>query len=121
MAISDKIYSSVLDSAYGLSMGAIWQHVSVDCAKISGDYLFRRDIFFDVLSRLLYENKIKLAENGMFLSGSINEQLEMLQTAWPPYPSDDEYDDLDEFGMWFLAKAPAGVVWLTSDGREVWT
>ncbi|WP_254208098.1 DUF596 domain-containing protein [Lelliottia amnigena] len=23
--------------------------------------------------------------------------------------------------MWFLVKAPAGIVWLTSDGQEIWT
>nr|WP_230474243.1 DUF596 domain-containing protein [Dickeya zeae] len=51
----------------------------------------------------------------------MEEQLGMLQTAWPQYPSDDEDDDLDDYGMWFLVKAPAGVVWLTSDGRELWT
>ncbi|MEF9675934.1 MULTISPECIES: DUF596 domain-containing protein [Pectobacterium] len=23
--------------------------------------------------------------------------------------------------MWFLAKAPAGVVWITPEGQEIWT
>ncbi|WP_228483993.1 MULTISPECIES: DUF596 domain-containing protein [Pectobacterium] len=27
----------------------------------------------------------------------------------------------DEFGLWFLAKAPAGVVWITPEGQEIWT
>ncbi|WP_236032113.1 DUF596 domain-containing protein [Dickeya parazeae] len=83
--------------------------------------IYLKRIFFDILARLLNEYKIKLAANGKFWSGTIEEQLGMLQTAWPQYPSDDEDDDLDDYGMWFLVKAPAGVVWLTSDGRELWT
>ncbi|UUE44949.1 DUF596 domain-containing protein [Pectobacterium aroidearum] len=27
----------------------------------------------------------------------------------------------DEFGLWFLAKTPAGVVWITPEGQEIWT
>lgn len=116
-----NIYSSVSESAYGLSIGAVWQHMSIACADFSGNHLFRKQIFFDLLTYLLTQKKIKLATNGEFLSGTISEQLKILQTSWPPYPSDDEDDDLDEYGMWFLVKAPAGLVWLTSDGREVWT
>lgn len=78
-------------------------------------------MFFDFLARALAEKKIKLASKGVFLSGTIMEQLDLFRTAWPKYPSDDKDDDLDEFGMWFLVKAPAGLVWLTPDGKEVWT
>jgi len=116
-----NIYSSVIKSAYGLSIGAVWQHMSIACADFSGDYLFRKQMFFDLLTHLLAEKKVKLAANGVFLSGTISEQLKILQTSWPPYPSDDEDNDLDEYGMWFLVKAPAGLVWLTPDDREVWT
>ncbi|UXK02668.1 DUF596 domain-containing protein [Pectobacterium aroidearum] len=27
----------------------------------------------------------------------------------------------DEFGLWFLAKTPEGVVWITPEGQEIWT
>ncbi|WP_240350397.1 DUF596 domain-containing protein [Pectobacterium brasiliense] len=27
----------------------------------------------------------------------------------------------DEFGLWFFAKAPADVVWITHEGQEIWT
>ncbi|WP_240346056.1 DUF596 domain-containing protein [Pectobacterium brasiliense] len=27
----------------------------------------------------------------------------------------------DEFGLWFFAKAPAGVVWITPERQESWT
>ena len=117
----NDICSSVIKSSYGLSMGAIWQHISVECTELPDNYLFRKEIFFVLLTRLLNEKKIKLAENGIFLSGTVEQQIQVLQAAWPPYPSEDEDDDLDEYGMWFLVKAPAGVVWLTPDGGELWT
>jgi len=78
-------------------------------------------MFFDFLARALAEKRIKLASKGVFLSGTITEQLDLFRTAWPQCPSDDKDDDLDEFGMWFLVKAPAGLVWLTPDGKEIWT
>lgn len=117
----NEIYSLVINSSYGLSMGAIWQHISVECAELPDNYSFRKETFFAILTRLLNEKKIKLAANGLFLSGTIEQQVHILESAWPPYPNDDEDDDLDEYGMWFLVKAPAGVVWLAPDGKELWT
>ncbi|AIR62542.1 DUF596 domain-containing protein [Klebsiella sp. Ap-873] len=117
----NEICSLVIKSSYGLSMGTIWQHISVECAEISDNYAFRKKVFFCILTRLLTEKKIKLAVNGVFLSGSVEQQVLMIQAAWPPYPCEEEDDDLDEYGMWFLVKAPAGVVWLSSDGKELWT
>lgn len=116
-----EICSLVIKSSYGLSMGAIWQHISVECADLSDNYSFRKKIFFCILTRLLNEKKIKLAVNGVFLSGTVEQQVQIVQAAWPPYPCEDEDDDLDEYGMWFLVKAPAGVVWLSPDGKELWT
>lgn len=49
--------------------------------------------------------------------GDIEEQIDLIKLAWPVDP---EEDDLDGFGFWFLTTSPAGIVWLTSDGQEVW-
>jgi hypothetical protein len=117
----NKICSLVIESSYGLSIGAIWQHISIECADLTDNYLFRKEVFFAILTRLLNEEKIKLAKNGVFLSGTVEQQIKTLKAAWPPYPYEDENDDLDEYGMWFLVKTPAGVVWLAPDGRELWT
>ncbi|CAK9885723.1 MAG: hypothetical protein XXXJIFNMEKO3_02130 [Candidatus Erwinia impunctatus] len=117
----NSISSCVIETSYGLSIGAIWQHISVECAGLPDNYLLRKEVFFSLLTQLLNENKIKLATNGIFLSGTIAQQTKALQAAWPPYPCEDENNDLDEYGMWFLVKAPAGVVWLTPDGKELWT
>lgn len=119
--IINDICSSVIKTAYGLSLGALWQHINVECADIPNNYLLRKEIFFIILGQLLKDKKIKLAENGMFLSGTVEQQIKMLQAVWPLEPSNDENDDLDEYGMWFLVKAPAGIVWFTPEGRELWT
>ena len=117
----NEICESVSKSAYGLSMGAIWQHISVECGNYPGNYSYRKDVFFYLIKTLLVSKNIKLAANGCYLSGSIEQQIEGLQAAWPAYPSHEEDDDLDEYGMWFLVKAPSGVVWSTPEGKEVWT
>ena len=57
--------------------------------------------------------------SSVFLTAPVEQQIKMLEEAWPAYPYED--DDLDEYGMWFLVKAPVGVVWLTPDGGELWT
>lgn len=117
----NNICSRVIKTSYGLSMGTIWQHINVECAELPDNYFLRKETFFALLTKLLNENKIKLASKGIFLSGSIKQQIQALRAAWPPYPCEDENDDLDEYGMWFLVKAPAGIVWLTPDGKELWT
>jgi hypothetical protein len=117
----NEIYASVAESSYGLSMGAIWQHISIECSELPDNYSFRKKVFFVILSNLLNDKKIKLATNGMLLTNPVEQQIKMLQEAWPSYPYEDEDDDLDEYGMWFLVKAPVGVVWLTPDGGELWT
>jgi len=60
---------------------------------------------------------LNLAVDGEFLSRSIIDQLDRIRFFWPENPKED---DLDGFGMWFRTDAPVGVVWINSDGSEVW-
>ncbi|WP_374981054.1 DUF596 domain-containing protein [Pseudomonas solani] len=112
----DTLYRNVLRSAFGLSMGAVWQHMTVELRELSRDGTDRVDAFFSLLERLMSAGDIKLARDGVFLVGSISEQLNVLRAVWPLEPSDDDLD-----GFWFLAEAPAGLVWIDSDGKEYWT
>ncbi|PKE29568.1 hypothetical protein CWS43_16140 [Rahnella sp. AA] len=115
------VCDAVVQSAFGLSMGAVWQHISVECAHIPDNDAFRFDVFFHLLERLMDEGKIRLASDGQFLSGTAEQQLERIKNAWPHGKPDDELDDPEGAGLWFLAKSPAGIVWLMPDGREIWT
>lgn len=115
------VCDAVSESACGLSMGAVWQHISVECAHIPDNDAFRVEVFFTLLERLMSEGEIRLACNGEFLSGTHAWQLQQLKDAWPRENSEDEFDDLDDTGYWFLARSPAGIVWIMPDGREIWT
>ncbi|WP_266158482.1 DUF596 domain-containing protein [Dyella silvatica] len=76
------------------------------------------EVFFKILKCLMVDGHLKLAADGKCLAGSIDEQIDVIKSAWPMSPEDDE---LDGFGLWFLMGAPAGVVWFTSDGQEeIW-
>jgi len=108
---------SILRSAFGFSMAAVWQHLTIALSQ-ARRYEARTEIFFCILERLLDEGHVKLAHDGKFLGGTIKEQIEVLRMAWPKFPGED---DLDGFGYWFLIDAPAGLVWITDDGREAWT
>lgn len=117
----ESIYSSVIASARGLSLGALWQHLEVECRSIADNSALRKALFFDLLQQLMKSGQVRLACDGTWLTGTVEEQLKCLNEAWPQPDSDDELDDLDDTGFWFLAKAPAGLVWITADGQEVWT
>ncbi|GLW39866.1 hypothetical protein Pcaca04_38020 [Pectobacterium carotovorum subsp. carotovorum] len=117
----DDIFDAVTTSAYGLSMGAIWQHIAVECRSNPRTYTQRQALFFTLLERLISTGQIRLASKGDYLQGESKHQVDQLRNAFPPDVSTDECDDVDEFGLWFLAKAPAGVVWITPEGQEIWT
>lgn len=115
------IYPAVIASARGLSLGAVWQHLEVECRSIAENNALRKALFFGLLQQLMKSGQVRLACDGAYLTGTVEEQLQRLNQAWPQPDSDDELDDLDETGCWFLAKAPAGLVWITPEGQEVWT
>ncbi|MFS2225175.1 DUF596 domain-containing protein [Pantoea sp. B65] len=117
----ESIYQAVITSASGLSLGAIWQHIQVECRNTPASLALRKEIFFGLLQRLLNTGMARLARDGTYLTGTVEQQLQLLTHCWPQPGSDDELDDLDETGVWFLANAPAGLVWVTPDGQEIWT
>ena len=77
-----------------------------------------REIFLQVLYKILLERKARLA-CGEFLEGSISTQVEAFKDSWP------EQEDLDENLFWAtksgVSWVPGGLVWLYDDGVEVRT
>ncbi|MCP1616115.1 MULTISPECIES: DUF596 domain-containing protein [Pseudomonadaceae] len=114
---SEEVAESVLQSAFGLSMRAIWQHMTVEISDCHVDYPYKVKLFFSLMSWLMLGGHLKLASESFFLDGSVQDQLHILREAWPDTPGED---DLDGFGIWFLTDAPAGVVWIGQDGSEFW-
>lgn len=117
----EKIYHSILESSFGYSMGTMWQHVANYMKDMSEPYEIRKDIFFKILNKSMNDGHIRLASHGVFLTGTSKEQIQSIKDIWPPYPSDDEDDDLDDIGMWFYVKLNFGIVWITPEGQEIWT
>jgi hypothetical protein len=113
----DDLYYFLLESSFGLSMAALWQHMRVQLSSSGYGFYEQSDMFFRLLAWLIEQGKIKLACDGEFLSGAKGDQVDLLKDAWPNNPGED---DLDGYGYWFLIEAPAGVVWIAEDGREIW-
>lgn len=118
--IFKEVYNAIRESAFGFSIGAMWQHLAVYMQDMDEPYEVRKETFFMILETLLKEGHVKFANNDVFMAGTVKEQLQAFRDIWPPYPSEDEFDDLDDIGMWFFAKAPAGIVWITSEGQGIW-
>lgn len=113
-----EILCSVSRSAFGLSLGTLWQHVGVDLVSSGGASVAQKEAFFAVLRALLEAGTVSFARNGVLLDGSSELQVQRMLHLWPAEPSPD---DLDGMGLWFLTAAPGGLVWHADDGADVWT
>lgn len=96
--ILKKIYHSILESASGYSMGRMWQHVANYMKDMNEPYKIRKDVFFKLLEKLMKDGHIRLASHGVFLSGTIEEQIQSIKDIWWPHPFEDEDNDLDDIG-----------------------
>lgn len=111
------IFDSVVGHSRGYSMGSLWQSLNVDVSTLDVSFEVCTELFILFLREQMSAGAMRLALNGAFLTGSIDEQLALLQRVWPSADSGGE----DEMYFWFLADAPAGVVWIDPDGVETWT
>lgn len=111
------IFDSVLKHSHGYSMGALWQSLTVELSGGGVSFGEQTEIFFSFLKMLLDRGEIRFALDGSYLDGTVDEQLGVLRHAWPT--GGDELES--EMDFWFLADAPAGIVWITPDGQEIWT
>lgn len=97
-------------------MGALWHSLTVEFMGGEEGFNGQLDAFLSLLRMLMCKGEVRLAHNGVFLTGGIDEQLHNLRCKWPG-GKDGLEADMD---LWFLIDAPAGIVWITPEG-EVWT
>ena len=64
----DDLYYFLLESSFGLSMAALWQHMRVQLSSSGYGFYEQSDMFFRLLAWLIEQGKIKLACDGEFLS-----------------------------------------------------
>lgn len=113
----DEVFNSVLSHSRGYSMGSLWQSLDVELSNAGKTYQEQTDFFLLLLGSLLSQGEIRLALDGAYIEGDIDQQLQVLRRAWP-----DSKDELEaDMGLWFLVGAPAGIVWIAQDGQEFWS
>ena len=125
--LTEAQYETILDGASAQALGGVWAFFEVSgCLFETDDVLLEiwgfekcRDAFLEVLGRLLTEGRIKLAKSGVFLSGSLEEQMALFKERFPK--SLEETSSIGGVGTWFFTDAcPAGAVWIlkTEDDEE---
>jgi hypothetical protein len=111
------VFNSIMSHSWGYSMGAVWQSLTVELAGTEVSFDRQTEMFFSLLKTLMIRGEIRLALDGRCLEGSMDDQLDVLRRAWPSSREKLE----SEMGLWFLVESPAGIVWITPDGKEVWS
>jgi hypothetical protein len=73
------------------------------------NFYLKKKFFFDVVTLMLIDGRMRLAKNGQFLQGEIEEQVKLWSDAFPP--SEESQADIGGIGTWFfMDECPAGVV-----------
>ena len=111
--ISEETYLKMTDGLELMALTNLWYSTKnyeyFGFPKVySETYVGRIKLFFIIIRRLIEENKLRLAENGEFLKGTIDEQLELFKNA---FPDEERMKEVDVY-WWFLDDCPAGGVWI---------
>lgn len=118
--LTDESIKEVIKFSYGLSLGSIWHNLRGRASAHEEDDLKQcKEAFFYIAEQLITEGKLKLADSGRFLEGSITEQLQQFRDVWPE-EIDKTVMEKDIDNLWWLVAAPAGAVWIKDDGDEIW-
>ena len=117
--IDDKYIEEMLKFNQGTSLITLWLWAK-NYPSFNGDLTQAKEGFFYMAERLMRQGILRLASQGSFLNGSIDQQLKTFRDVWPEdYDENVEAKDIDN--MWWYLFAPAGAVWIYPDGVEVWT
>lgn len=87
--------------------------------KLNENFHLKKEVFFHIVKILMLDGRLRLAKNGSFLLGSIDEQLDKLKNAFPE--SEESQKEIGGVTTWFfMDECPGGAVWIykLQDGRE---
>ncbi|MFC3393739.1 DUF596 domain-containing protein [Brenneria rubrifaciens] len=104
-----------------MSLAAVWDVCCPNADIWNNKFPFeeRKAFFFEFLQRLMEDGKVRLANHGIFLEGTIKEQIARFKDAFPK--TEEEWKARDE-EIWFLDDdCPGGAVWVLDDGYLDWT
>lgn len=124
LTIPTGFIEKIVKNNFGMNISGLWFDTF---PEISTDYDHAKEIFLFVLESLLRMDKVRLAHNGTFLGGEIEEQIQAFRDSWPSWDVFDEdifyisktYEvDGKQFADWWI---PGGLVWIGGDGSLYWT
>lgn len=121
--VSESFIEKTIQDNYAMNMNGIWFDIY---PKLTGNLSEAKEIFLYILGILLDRKVVKLANNGLFLTGTMEEQVQGFREKWPSWDNFDS--DLfyvtakpDENGMYDIWP-PGGLVWIDpDDGSYLWT
>ena len=123
--IRDEVYEELYECSSGMSASALWGEVVIYLGETS-PYEERKLFFLSVMYRLMKEGRLKLAFQGKFLEGTIEEQVALYSERWPKNEADlmdfdfqliRDFTKEDTLIFWPLC----GFVWFYEDGFIEWT
>jgi hypothetical protein len=126
LQLSDSLYGFIVENTRGQALNGLWailNSLGLDLPypeRVECNFVLKRQLFFNILQKLMRDDKVRLAKNGIFLIGSIEEQIALFEKAFPI--SEEAMDS----GIWFFdVECLAGAVWVyqLEDGLEYleWT
>ncbi len=113
----------IIHNNFGMTMTRIWFDIYPDLADNLNE---AKERFLYVLDFLLRQGIVKLANKGVFLNGTVEEQVQSFREQWPSWDNFD--NDLfyvtakpDKNGMYDIWPL-GGLVWIDpDDGSYLWT
>ena len=121
MKLIQSEYESFKIELCGMTLTSVWRSFNphnLELALIS--FEDRKECFLNYLERILNDGIAKLADRDEFLSGSTQQQIAILNLAFPKSQTEMESDAFD--GFWFFTEeCPCAIVWIDENGHEVWT
>ena len=117
--MNNKLKSIILDEGKGMTLSGFFSVFQYYVGSIYENPNVK-EMFLGFMLELIRKGELKLARSDHFLKGTPEEQINLFRQVWP-----NEYDenipekDINYF--WWSDIAPAGAVWLFSDGLEIWT
>ena len=112
------VYREAIESCFGFSIDGIWDFLTEKFKKKSYDE--RKTIFIFILKKAMNSGILKLANNGKFLDGTVDQQLFDFEKSFPKNENDISDITLSissNYEFW----APGGGVWIDDNGEEIWT
>ncbi len=123
MILDEDLYAVIVRNISGQALNGLWSildSLGLDLpypVLVESNFVLKRSLFFWVLKRLMLAEKLRFAKSGIFLLGTVDDQINILSDAFP------ESEGAVDGGIicWFFDdECPAGAVWVykLEDGSE---